>query len=248
MASFALRVENLSKDFQKYDDRPATFKTYLVGLVKGRFGFGSRERVEVLSNVSFEIMPGEFVGIMGANGVGKSTLLKLISGIYAPTSGKILVNGQIAPMIELGAGFHTELSGYENIFLNGSILGYGRKAIRKSIEEILEFSGLGSKIYMPVKHFSSGMLARLGFSIATHLPAPIILIDEILAVGDSGFQAKCLDKIKQLHAQGRTLILISHSAEAIEANCSRCIVLANKRLLFDGGAAEGANVYRKLFN
>lgn len=243
---FALSVKGLTKDFQKFVDRPNTFKTYLVQLLKGRVGFGHAERVVVLSNVSFDIAPGEFVGIMGANGVGKSTLLKLISGIYTPSEGRIVVNGQIAPMIELGAGFHMELSGYENIFLNGSILGYGRNAINAALASILAFSELGDKIHMPVKFFSSGMLARLGFSIATHLPAPIILIDEILAVGDAGFQAKCLSKIKSLHAEGRTLVLISHDPNAIEQNCSRCIVLSATKKVYDGPAGMGAQVYRNL--
>jgi ABC-type polysaccharide/polyol phosphate transport system ATPase subunit len=247
MSGYALSVQNLVKEFRFFQDRPSDFKTYLVRLFRGKIGFGDFKKVSVLEGVSFDILPGEFVGIMGANGVGKSTLLKLISGIYTPTSGSIRVNGQIAPMIELGAGFHPELSGYENIFLNGAILGFGRKAILEKVSEIHEFSELGEKLYTPTKNFSSGMLARLGFSIVTHLPAPILLIDEILAVGDIGFQEKSLRKIRALHAEGRTLILISHDPEDIRKNCSRCIVLADKRKIYDGSAEGGAETYRNLF-
>lgn len=240
-------VKHLKKEFRSYGDRPATLKSYLIDLFKGRFKFGDLRKNTVLNDVSFDIRKGEFVGIMGANGVGKSTLLKLITGIYTPTEGKIEVTGQIAPMIELGAGFHPELSGYENIFLNAAILGYGRQAILSQLNAILEFSELAEKVHMPVKHFSSGMMARLGFAVATHLPAPIILIDEILSVGDVGFQAKCLEKIRALHAEGRTLILISHDPSSIRENCSRCIVLSRQEKIFDGDAAEGAKVYENLF-
>jgi ABC-2 type transport system ATP-binding protein len=243
-----LSVRHLKKEFRYYGDRPSTLKAYLVGLGKGKWRFGGVQKNRVLDDVSFDIRGGEFVGIMGANGVGKSTLLKLISGIYAPTEGEVVVNGQIAPMIELGAGFHPELSGYENIFLNAAILGYGRKAIQEQLDSIIEFSELGEKIQMPVKYFSSGMLARLGFAVATHLPAPIILIDEILAVGDVGFQEKCLKKIKQLHAEGRTLILISHDVRAIRDHCTRCIVLAERKLVFDGDPKAGVAKYESFFS
>lgn len=240
-------VKNLKKEFRSYGDRPSTFKSYLIDIFKGRLKFGEVRRNTVLNDVSFEIRKGEFVGIMGANGVGKSTLLKLITGIYTPTEGKIEVKGQIAPMIELGAGFHPDLSGYENIFLNAAILGYGRKAILEQLDRIIEFSELAEKIHMPVKHFSSGMMARLGFAVATHLPAPIILIDEILAVGDVGFQTKCLEKIRLLHSEGRTLILISHDPKAIRENCTRCIVISHKEKIFDGDPVEGSQVYESLF-
>lgn len=247
MSEIAVSVRNLTKEFRQYTDRPSNLKTYLTGLTKGNFGFGERTRTTVLDDVSFDIRKGEFVGIMGANGVGKSTLLKLISGIYVPTKGEIVVDGQIAPMIELGAGFHPDLSGYENIFLNGAILGYGRKAMIGLLDEILAFSELGEKVHLPVKHFSSGMLTRLGFAIAAHLPAPILLIDEILAVGDAGFQEKCLNKVQTLHREGRTLVFITHSPPAIEKYCGRCIVLADRKKIFDGDAGEGAAVYSRLF-
>lgn len=196
-----ISVQNVSKRFRYWSDRPTSIKSALVDLVRGRFQAGQIQSFQCLENISFDIYPGEFVGIMGKNGAGKSTLLKMISGIYTPTSGRIVIRERIAPLIELGAGFNGELSGYENIFLNAAILGFGRKAAFEALESIITFSELGDKIHMPVKNYSSGMLVRLGFSIATHLDAPILLIDEVLAVGDHQFQQKCLAKIRELHQE-----------------------------------------------
>ena len=194
-AQTVLQVKNVSKRFKYWSDRPTSLKTILVNLLRFNFDFGRRVPFLALDDISFEIKQGEFVGIMGKNGAGKSTLLKLICGIYQPTSGSIVVRDTIAPLIELGAGFHGDLSGYENIFLNAAILGFGRKATQEALPAIIEFAELGELIHMPIKNYSSGMLVRLGFSIAAHLAAPLILIDEILAVGDAGFQKKCLAKI-----------------------------------------------------
>jgi ABC-2 type transport system ATP-binding protein len=242
--SAAIRVESLSKRFRYWDDRPTSLKTVLVNLLRGQFAFGTRREFSCLSDVSFEIFPGQFVGIMGKNGAGKSTLMKIISGIYQPSSGKVVVQGTIAPLIELGAGFNGELSGYENIFLNASILGFGRKATLKALPEILDFAELGDRIHMPVKNYSSGMLVRLGFSIATHLEAQVLLVDEVLAVGDLGFQQKCLKKIHELHQAGRTIVLITHSVEAVLQHCQRCIVIADQKVVHDGGVERGVEVYK----
>ena len=239
----SISVQNVSKKFRYWTDRPMSLKTILVEFFKGNVQLGKREEFTVLDDVSFDIFPGEFVGIMGRNGAGKSTLLKLICGIYTPTLGKISVEGLIAPLIELGAGFASDLSGYENIFLNSAILGLGKKATENILDQIIEFSELGDKIYMPVKNYSSGMLARLGFAVAAHVPAPILLLDEVLAVGDAGFQKKCLDKIKALHNEGRTIILITHSPEAVRLNCQRCIVIDQRKKSFDGPVKEGIEVY-----
>jgi len=238
-----IEVDQVIKEFYYWSDRPSTFKKVLVNALKGKFDFGQKTRITALDGVSFDIHQGDFVGIMGRNGAGKSTLLKLISGIYVPTSGKIEVKAPIAPLIELGAGFHSDLSGYENIFLNAAILGFGRKAAMEALPQILEFSELGEMIYMPVKNYSSGMLVRLGFSIASHLTAPIILMDEVLSVGDQGFQAKCLRKIHSLHDEGRTIVVITHDPVAVRDHCNRCIVIANHKKIFDGGAKEGVDVY-----
>ena len=242
-----ISVRNVSKRFRFWDDRPTSFKTVLVNALRGNFEFGSKREFDALKGISFDIYPGEFVGIMGRNGAGKSTLMKLLAGIYQPSSGEIHVNGQIAPLIELGAGFHPELSGYENIFLNAAVLGFGRAATEEALPQILEFAELGDKIYMPIKNYSSGMLVRLGFSVATHLTAPVILIDEILAVGDLAFQQKCIAKVHELNKAGKTIVLITHSPDDVARHCGRCIVLNQARKVFDDQASQGAEVYRSLF-
>jgi ABC-type polysaccharide/polyol phosphate transport system ATPase subunit len=238
-----IRVKNLTKNFSYWSDRPSSLKSFLIGLTQGKFQSGQRRKFCALDDISFEIKKGEFVGIMGKNGAGKSTLLKLITGIYSATSGKIDVFENVAPLIELGAGFHSDLSGYENIFLNASILGFGRKVTLEAIPQILDFAELGDMIHMPVKNYSSGMLVRLGFSIATHLSAPIVLIDEVLAVGDMGFQAKCLSRIHQLHQEGRTVVLITHNPDSVRNHCNRCIVIADHKKVFDGSSEEGVEIY-----
>lgn len=247
MKSPVIEVSHVSKSFRSWDDRPDSLKTVLINLSRGKLSLGSHKEFSVLSDVSFNIYPGEFVGIMGRNGAGKSTLMKLISGIYHPTSGSINVKAPIAPLIELGAGFNGDLSGYENIFLNAAILGFGRQATMEALPAVLEFAELGEMIHMPVKNYSSGMLVRLGFSVATHLSAPILLIDEILAVGDVGFQKKCLRKIYDLHDEGRTIVLITHDPQAVRMHCDRCIVISNHEKVFDGDAEGGADVYQALF-
>lgn len=241
----SIEVVQLNKKFRTNFSGAGSLKTLLVGLGKGQPKRTARKEFSVLSNISFTIHEGEFVGIMGRNGAGKSTLLKLITGIYEPTSGYIKVRGTIAPLIELGAGFNPELSGYENIFLNSAILGFGLEATKKAVPDILNFAGLGEHIYSPVRNYSSGMLVRLGFSIATHLDAPVLLVDEVLAVGDLEFQAKCIKKIKELHEMNRTIILITHSPDSVRDHCSRCVVIDQARLIFDGSAIEGANLYEE---
>lgn len=238
-----IEVRNVSKVFHLWHERPNSIKKILVHLLKGTFTAGNKQEIRVIENLDFTIAAGEFVGIMGRNGVGKSTLLKLISGIYQPTSGKISIHGAIAPLLELGAGFHEELSGYENIFLNAAILGFSRAQILNTVDRIIEFSELGEKIHMPVRNYSSGMLVRLGFSVATHLAAPILLFDEILAVGDVGFQKKCLAKIEELHAAGKTIVLVTHDPAQIREHCSRCIVIEAGKKVYDGPADGGAKIY-----
>lgn len=243
-----IQVKNVTKRFRYWSDRPSSIKAVLVSLMHGKLEFGHRQEFTVFEDVSFEIRKGDFIGIMGKNGAGKSTLMKLICGIYAPSSGEIKVHEPIAPLIELGAGFHPDLSGYENIFLNAAMLGFGKKITMEALPAILDFAELGEHIYMPIKNYSSGMLVRLGFSVAAHLTAPIILVDEVLAVGDAGFQAKCLKKIHSLHAEGRTIVLITHSTEAVKGHCNRCIVLADRKKVYDGSAAEGVDVYLRSVN
>jgi ABC-type polysaccharide/polyol phosphate transport system ATPase subunit len=242
-----IELKNVTKSFVAWEDRPNSLKKILAQATHGRILTGKRHPYQVLSDVSFKIFPGEFVGIMGRNGAGKSTIMKMIAGIYTPNSGTIEINGKVAPLLELGAGFADELSGLDNIYLNASILGYSRRRVEEVLRSIVEFSELGEHLHAPVRKYSSGMLVRLGFSIAAHLDAPILLFDEILAVGDAGFQKKCLAKIEELHNAGRSIILITHSPDAVRRFCSRCIVLNNHKVTFDGPANEGAAIYDSLF-
>lgn len=242
-----LILRSVSKSYIYWEDRPYSIKKTLAEFLKGQFKSGNKRQIQVLSDISFDVRPGEFVGIMGRNGVGKSTLLKLISGIYTPTSGDIIRNGSIAPLLELGAGFADELSGYENIFLNASFLGFGRKRTLDAVQSIIDFSELGDRIHMPIRNYSSGMLVRLGFSIAVHMDAPLLLFDEILAVGDLGFQQKSLAKILELNRQGRAIILVTHDPGQVVRYCQRCIVIDHQRIVFDGDPARGAAVYASEF-
>lgn len=243
MKNPVISFENVSKNFIKWNNRPRDLKKYLTTFF--RKNSTEKQVFSVLKNVSFSIMSGEFVGIMGRNGAGKSTLLKLIAGVYFPNSGKIKIEGKVAPVLELGAGFAHELSGYENIFLNASILGYGREKTLKYLNDIIEFSELGEHLYAPVRNYSSGMLVRLGFSIAAHLEAPILLFDEVLAVGDISFQKKCLNKIDELFREGRSIILVTHNPDQVSKYCTRCILIDGHEVVFDGDAELGANEYRR---
>lgn len=184
-----------------------------------------------VKDISFEIKKGESVGIIGVNGSGKSTILKLIAGVLVPTKGSVLVNGKISPLIELGAGFHPELTGRENVYLNGTILGLTKKEVDEKFNEIVEFSGIGDFIDTPVKHYSSGMYMRLGFAIAINVEPDILLIDEILAVGDAAFQKKCLEKMKEFHEKGITIIFISHSMDLVENFCERKILIDRGKII-----------------
>jgi lipopolysaccharide transport system ATP-binding protein len=196
-----------------------------------------------LRDLSFRIYAGESVGIIGPNGSGKSTTLKILAGVTQPTSGRVSVNGKLGALIEVGAGFHPELSGRENVFLNGSILGMKKSEIRTRFDEIVDFAELEKFIDTPVKHYSSGMYVRLGFSVAVHTNPEILLVDEVLAVGDLSFQKKCFDKMEQLKQGGRTFILISHSMEQIESLCERTIMLKDGRMVADGSPADVARIY-----
>ena len=199
---------------------------------------------KALDNVSFEVKKGERVGIIGRNGAGKSTLLKLISRITAPTSGLIGLNGRIASMLEVGTGFHGELTGRENIYMNGAILGMKKKEIDEKIEEIIEFSECRKFIDTPVKRYSSGMYVKLAFSVAAHLDAEIMIMDEVLAVGDMAFQKKCLNKMNAVsREEGRTILYVSHNMNTIRELCDRCIVLDHGRVIFDGDTEKAIEIY-----
>ncbi len=197
-----------------------------------------------LKNVSFEIKPGEAVGFIGRNGAGKSTILKLLAGVMKPTSGDVRIRGRVAALIEVGAGFHPELTGRENIYLNGSILGMRTSEINKAFDRIVEFAELKSFIDTPVKHYSSGMYVRLGFAIAAHTDPDIFLIDEVLAVGDVAFQAKCVQALLSHRNSGKSMILVSHDLNKIQEACDRCIYIHHGKILFDGTPRRAISRYR----
>lgn len=200
-----------------------TFKEFLPALASGK---ETKKVFTALDDISFEINKGECVGIIGPNGSGKSTVLKLIAGVTAPTSGKVIVHGKVSPLIELGSGMHPELSGRENIFLNGAILGLSQKQIHSRFKEIVDFAELWDFIDEPIKHYSSGMFMRLAFSVAIHVDPEILLVDEILAVGDAAFQEKCFTKMEEFKKKGVTILLVSHNIKQIEDFCARSLNMA----------------------
>lgn len=206
--------------------------------------YKKNEKFMALNGVSFEVRKGETIGLIGGNGAGKSTLLKLLSRVTAPTEGEIRVKGKISSMLEVGTGFHPELTGRENIYLNGAILGMHRHEVDKRIDDIIEFSECEKFIDTPVKRYSSGMFVKLAFSVAAHLDADIMLMDEVLAVGDMAFQKKCIDKMVSVaRDQGKTIIYVSHNMQTIRQLCSRCIVLKKGEVIFNGDVEDGINVY-----
>ena len=199
-----------------------------------------------LRDVSFEVQPGEALGIVGHNGAGKSTILKLLSGITAPTSGEISIRGRLAALVEVGSGFHPELTGRENIFLSGSMLGMSRAETARKVESIIEFAGVRDYIDVAVKRYSSGMYVRLGFSIAAHLEPDLLLLDEVLAVGDIAFQAKCLDYVRCFRDGGHTIVLVSHDLAAVERICDRALLLHHGQILMDGPPSRVIEHYQNL--
>lgn len=206
--------------------------------------YGKNEKFLALDGVSFEVKKGERVGIIGHNGAGKSTLLKLLSRVTAPTTGEINLNGRVASMLEVGTGFHGELTGRENIYMNGAILGMSKKEIDAKIEDIIEFSECRQFIDTPVKRYSSGMYVKLAFSVAAHLDSEIMIMDEVLAVGDMKFQQKCLGKMSDVsEGEGRTVLYVSHNMNTIRQLCTRCIVLDHGKMIFDGDVEEAISLY-----
>lgn len=237
-----VRVEDVVKTFQVRKDN--TLKDRIFHL--GKLGREHRERFVAVDHATLDIHAGTTVGLLGANGSGKSTLLKLIGGIVAPTSGAIYARGRMAALLELGAGFHPDLSGRENVYLNAAILGLSRDEVDKQFDAIHEFSGIGDFIDTQVKFYSSGMFVRLAFAVAVHTDPDVLLVDEVLAVGDEAFQRKCMERIAQFRAEGRTIVLVSHSASQVQELCDRAVVLESGQVVFDGDVNEGVAVLRRV--
>lgn len=234
--------QNVVKEYLLQEDK--TFKEALPSLLLGK---PWAKKFAALSNISFEIKRGETVGIIGKNGAGKSTLLKLVAGVTVPTKGEVKVFGKVAPLIELGAGFHPELTGYENIFLNAAILGMHKKEIDIVLDRIIDFSELKEFINVPIKRYSSGMYARLGFAIAIHVNASILLVDEVLSVGDASFQKKCLNYLKRVKKDhNRTIVFVSHGEQFVKSFCDRVILLDRGKVIKDGNPQEVFNLYHKI--
>lgn len=240
-----IEVNDVTMRFNLAEEKTDTIKEYFVKLVTGKLHFNE---FYALKNVSFNIKRGESVALIGKNGSGKSTILKILAGVMYPTKGSVTVNGTIAPLIELGAGFDMELTAKENIYLNGAILGYDRAFMDKHFDEIVDFSELREFINVPLKNFSSGMTARLGFAIATIIKADILIVDEVLAVGDFRFQEKCKAKIAELLEGGTTLLFVSHSAEQVKELCEKAAWLDHGNLMAFGKTEEVYAMYEKKYN
>lgn len=242
MDNSVIKFNNVTKNFRLLEER--TFKELLPSLFLGKTWI---KKITAIENISFNIQKGDTIGIIGKNGAGKSTALKLIAGVTSPTSGKVAITEKVAPLIELGAGFHHELTGYENIFLNGAILGMHKKEIESRLNDIIEFSELGEFIYTPIKRYSSGMYMRLGFSVAIHTDAPILLIDEVLAVGDAAFQKKCLDYLQGVKkSKEKTIVFVSHNEESVKQFCEKVILLDHGKMIAEGPPTEVFEKYHHI--
>lgn len=234
-----VKFKNVSKCYrvQSSDDTPKRWY---------RRSIRQKSEMWAIRDLSFEVMQGEALGIVGHNGAGKTTILRVLAGITAPTAGEITIRGRLAALIEVSSGFHPELTGIENIYLHGAMLGMRRSDIRRKLESIVEFSGVGRYINVPVKRYSSGMYVRLGFAIAAHLDPDILLLDEVLAVGDAAFQAKCLERISELRKSGRTIVFISHDLAAVYRLCDRALLLSHGSVLADGPARQVIDQYQQI--
>ena len=245
MKDIAIEVNDVSMHFNLMVERVDSIKEYVIKLIKGKLLYND---FVALSHVSFDVHKGEIVGLVGLNGAGKSTLLKIIAGVLKPTEGKVITKGTIAPLIEVGAGFDPELTARENVYLNGAILGHDRKFMDSKFDEIIDFAELRNFVDVPVKNFSSGMYARLGFAIATMVQPDILIVDEVLSVGDYKFQQKCEKRIKEMIQNGVTIILVSHEIKLIQKLCTKVIWLEHGSVKDIGNAEIVSKEYEKINN
>lgn len=243
MISGRIVVDRVSRSFRVYPKAQRTIKDVFVS--RGRSGM---REVQALRDVSMSVEPGDAVGLVGRNGSGKTTLLRVISGIIQPTTGHVEAGGRIASLLELGAGFHPDFTGRENVYLNGSIHGLSRARVREVMDEIVAFAELEQFIDLPVRTYSSGMFMRLGFSVAAHIQSDVLLLDEVFAVGDESFQRKCFGKIAEFKNRGGTILFVSHDAQAVERLCDRAVLLRQGEVAFDGETREAIAAYRRLLS
>ncbi len=240
-----IHLHEVVQRYRIIHDRPATLRQAFAGLFRYH---SSIHNFEALKGVSFEVRAGETLGIIGRNGSGKSTLLKIIAGIFPPTTGTVEVNGSVSPLIELGAGFHPELTGRENIILGGALLGVDPVEMEVKVASIVAFAELEQFLDVPVKQYSSGMFARLGFAVATEIDPDILLVDEILAVGDEAFQQKCLERMSNFRRQGKTIVFVSHDLSGVQSLCDRVLLLDNGRVITEGTPEEAIARYHELLH
>ena len=243
MSEPVIRLENVTQRFRVIHERPDTVRELFSRIFRNRSSFHDFEAVK---NVSFEVPSGQTLGLIGRNGSGKSTLLKIIAGVYRPSKGTVTVNGSLAPLIELGAGFHHELTGRENILLNGLLMGYSKREMLERQQSIIDFADIGEFIDSPVKQYSSGMYMRLAFAVAIEVDPQILVVDEILGVGDIGFQEKCFERIRRFRASGKTILIVTHDMDTVLQNCDRALLLDHGNLIADGSPDETVALYRSM--
>jgi len=239
----ALFLQDVSVSYRLPEEKVGSLKEYMVRLAQGKIRYNS---FLALDKISLSVKQGEIFGILGRNGAGKSTMLKVLSRVLTPTKGRVWIRGQVYPLLQLGAGFHPELTGIENIYLNGTLLGHSRKEIKEKIPEIADFAEIGDFINAPLRTYSSGMMARLGFSVATAWIPDILILDEILSVGDAAFVQKCSKRMESFRESGATILLVSHSIDMVSSMCQRAALLDHGKLLAVGDAAEVSEQYREM--
>jgi ABC-2 type transport system ATP-binding protein len=242
MDDVSIHLEGVSLCYRLAKQRVPSIKEYAIHFLRGALSY---EQLWALRDIDLTLRRGETLGIIGRNGAGKSTMLKVISRVLKPTTGTARVNGRIAPILELGSGFDYELTGLENVYLNALLLGHSRREIDAKVDEIVEFSGLGDFIRSPLRNYSSGMQARLGFSIATAWVPDILILDEVLSVGDATFTGRCEERIRSFHDSGATVLIVSHATQAIVKNCTRCIWLDDGQMKADGETQKIVDLYMR---
>ncbi len=240
-----IHVDNVTQRFRVIHERPDTLRELFSKFLQRRVSYHDFDAVK---DVSLDISNGEMIGLIGRNGSGKSTLLKIIAGVYRPTCGTVNVRGTLAPLIELGAGFHPELTGRENILINGLLMGYSKREMQQREESIIDFAEIGDFIDAPVKQYSTGMYTRLAFAVATEVDPDILLVDEILSVGDASFKQKCFSRIEAFRAAGKTIVLVTHDMSQVQSHCSRAVLLENGAVMAQGDPQEVVQAYVTLWS